>query len=326
MKLSLNILKYLLLAVLVVAIGFGYLFFRVWQKNERPTITSLKWNQPEVTLAHGVQLTVKITAPWHREISTASPTSLPPALTPLPNQGKIKRGKLQLNGKRNWTLTIPIVTTKPEQIEGEAITFPIKSTKRISPNYTSASLPALKINLPEEIPNYPNTPSDFLGEQPPPPPPEESPSSAPESRGLSAWWFALVPVAGLITFFLLRRFGIIKTTPAWVKALEKLDNLKTESPPKVFYSALTDILKEYVSGRYSVRARTKTTSEFLETIQEFSDIPAQQLQNLPQFAHLADEVKFADLIPDSENAPKSIDLIRSFINSTTPDPKTKKQS
>jgi hypothetical protein len=47
-------------------------------------------------------------------------------------------------------------------------------------------------------------------------------------------------------------------------------------------------------------------------------IPNQHLGQLESFAHLSDQVKFADHIPDSEKAPESLELIKTFVNDTTP--------
>ena len=105
---------------------------------------------------------------------------------------------------------------------------------------------------------------------------------------------------------LLKRTGIIKTTPPWEKALTNLSKLDPQDSPVAFYSKLTDILKNYTSERFSFRGRSKTSAEFLEILKNHSLIPNQHLGQLESFAHLSDQVKFADHIPDSAKAPESL--------------------
>jgi hypothetical protein len=128
-----------------------------------------------------------------------------------------------------------------------------------------------------------------------------------------------------LVILLLRKTGIIKTTPPWEKALGNLAKLNPGDPPISFYSKLTDILKEYTAERFEVRARSKTSTEFLAILQSTPNLPKNQFSQLESFAQLADAVKFADHTPDPTEAPRSLELIRSFVKDTTPEPEEEKK-
>lgn len=310
-------IKIALLVILLIGLGIGFLFFRQWQKNERPTVNDISWDQEQVTLGHKAELTFNITAPWHREVSSAVPTTYPSFLVPIADKGRLKKGQLSITGTRQWKLVVPFVTTDVKPIEGRATSFPLKKTKRVSPMSVNVTLPELKVITPTELPEDPYNPDQFLTDTPPPEPPSEEEEEA-TSRNPWLWALALLLLIPIAIYFL-KRTGILKTTPPWEKALSKLEKLDPNSSPVPFYSKLTDILKQYTSERYEIRARSKTSAEFVEILQKLPHIPDEHLNNLPNFAHLVDEVKFADFKPDQELAPNSLELIRSFIKATTPE-------
>ena len=157
-------------------------------------------------------------------------------------------------------------------------------------------------------PKFIQEPKKILLEEPGPP-----------ENHINRWIWALGIFALIIlVVYLLKRSGIIRTTPPWEKALANLSKLDPQDSPVAFYSKLTDILKKYTSERFSFRGRSKTSAEFLQILKNHSLIPNQHLGQLESFAHLSDQVKFADHIPDSEKAPESLELIKTFVNDTTP--------
>ena len=324
MSKALPVLKVILIVALLTGLTFGYLFFRVWQKNERPTLVESEWSSPEILLGHASTLTFTVEAPWHREITKPSPTTHPDFLAPVPGEATLTKGSLSPLGMRTWTLSIPFVATDTKPLDGLTASFPVKPTKRISPNSVTVPLPPLTITSPSEIPDTPKAPDDFLTEEEPPEPKKVTEDPPRETLPLWVWILLGVLVVGLV-FLLLRKTGLIKTTPPWEKALGSLAKLNPGEAPVPFYSKLTDILKQYTSDRFQVRARSKTSSEFLAILQNHPHIPKDQLDRLDSFAHLSDAVKFADHTPDSTEAARYLELIRSFVKDTTPDPEEDKK-
>ena len=312
----LTVLKASLIAALLIGLVFCYLFFRVWQKNEGPDLISQAWSADEVVLGDSVTLTINVEVPWHREFVDAAPFSHPDFLVPVRDEATFSKGSLSPLGTRNWTLTVPFVATDTKPVDGLAPSFSLKGTDRVSPNAVDVPLPPLQVNLPVEIPETPDAPGEFLTEEEPPrkitipPIPEQV---------IPLWaWVAIAILVAALIIFLLKKTGIIKTTPPWEKALGNLARLDPGTEPVPFYSRLTDILKQYTAERYALRARSKTSAEFLEIIKDHPDIPKDQLEELAGFARLADAVKFADHTPDSTKAPTFLGVIRDFVTKTTP--------
>lgn len=316
MKSWFTVLKIALLAVFLLGVTLGYLFFRVWQKNERPKVVSSSWTKTEILLGHASTLTLEIETPWHRKV-IPFPQSHPESLVPVLDQAELVEGSLNPLGTKNWTIRIPFVATNTTDLQSATASFPLKKTKRISPTTINLNLPPLRIITPEKIPENPRIPEGFLTEQEPKKILLEEPG--PPKNHINRWIWAL-GIFALIIFvvYLLKRSGIIKTTPPWEKALANLSKLDPQDSPVAFYSKLTDILKKYTSERFSFRGRSKTSAEFLQILKNHSLIPNQHLGQLESFAHLSDQVKFADHIPDSEKAPESLELIKTFVNDTTP--------
>jgi hypothetical protein len=316
MKSWFTVLKIALLAVFLLGVTLGYLFFRVWQKNERPKVVSSSWTKTEILLGHASTLTLEIETPWHRKV-IPFPQSHPESLVPVLDQAKLVEGSLNPLGTKNWTIRIPFVATNTTDLQSATASFPLKKTKRISPTTINLNLPPLRIITPEKIPENPRIPEGFLTEQEPRKILLEEPG--PPENHINRWIWALGIFALIIlVVYLLKRSGIIKTTPPWEKALANLSKLDPQDSPVAFYSKLTDILKKYTSERFSFRGRSKTSAEFLQILKNHSLIPNQHLGQLESFAHLSDQVKFADHLPDSEKAPESLELIKTFVNDTTP--------
>ena len=316
MKSWFTVLKIALLAVFLLGVTLGYLFFRVWQKNERPKVVSSSWTKTEILLGHASTLTLEIETPWHRKV-IPFPQSHPESLVPVLDQAELVEGSLNPLGTKNWTIRIPFVATNTTDLQSATASFPLKKTKRISPTTINLNLPPLRIITPEKIPENPRIPEGFLTEQEPKKILLEEPG--PPKNHINRWIWALGVFALIIlVVYLLKRSGIIKTTPPWEKALANLSKLDPQDSPVSFYSKLTDILKKYTSERFSFRGRSKTSAEFLQILKNHSLIPNQHLGQLESFAHLSDQVKFADHIPDSEKAPESLELIKTFVNDTTP--------
>ena len=316
MKSWFTVLKIALLAVFLLGVTLGYLFFRVWQRNERPKVVSSSWTKTEILLGHASTLTLEIETPWHRKV-IPFPQSHPESLVPVLDQAELVEGSLNPLGTKNWTIRIPFVATNTTDLQSATASFPLKKTKRISPTTINLNLPPLRIITPEKIPENPRIPEGFLTEQEPKKILLEEPG--PPENHINRWIWALGIIALIIlVVYLLKRSGIIKTTPPWEKALANLSKLDPQDSPVAFYSKLTDILKKYTSERFSFRGRSKTSAEFLQILKNHSLIPNQHLGQLESFAHLSDQVKFADHIPDSEKAPESLELIKTFVNDTTP--------
>ncbi|MFI3323416.1 MAG: hypothetical protein SNI45_01600 [Rikenellaceae bacterium] len=87
-----------------------------------------------------------------------------------------------------------------------------------------------------------------------------------------------------------------------IKALEQLHNQKLwqNAKYKEYYSSLTNILRHYISRRYSVAAMEMTSEEIIAAMNGIEDLPSRSSMDLTKLLRDADLVKFAKATPDSE--------------------------
>ncbi len=130
----------------------------------------------------------------------------------------------------------------------------------------------------------------------------------------------------LLVLFLVRRSRrrvqeeILRQEPAHITALRKLDALRKEKygepeHQKAYYSAVTDILREYMSRRWDVDALEKTTGELFPLLAG-RDIPKDLLEELRQLFELSDFVKFARLHVTPQEASEALPLAVRFVTET----------
>lgn len=94
--------------------------------------------------------------------------------------------------------------------------------------------------------------------------------------------------------------------PAHVVALEKLEQIKTEKiwqqgQIKQFYTQITDVIREYLEGAYSINAMELTTDEIVALVKKNKELDEIRLV-LKEMLELSDLVKFAKFVPlENEN-------------------------
>lgn len=97
----------------------------------------------------------------------------------------------------------------------------------------------------------------------------------------------------------------------------KLQKLWQQGREKEYHTRITDVLRHYITRRYSINAMEMTSSEVLDVLQAYSDSEA-VLVSLKQILHLADYVKFAKLHPLPDENDLSMMNAYLFINQTKP--------
>ena len=85
---------------------------------------------------------------------------------------------------------------------------------------------------------------------------------------------------------------------------------------KDFYSELTDIVKEYIGGRYEIIAPEMTTEELLKCRGTTWKPPDEPFRNLRRILTSADLVKFARFKPAFEECKHNLDVAFTFIFDT----------
>ncbi len=108
--------------------------------------------------------------------------------------------------------------------------------------------------------------------------------------------------------------------PPHVKAIKELEDLHNKklwqsNKHKQYYSALTDILRTYISGRYSIAAMEMTTDEIIEAIRSL-DMPNKCAMDLQSLLRDADLVKFAKMSFESEQNESYYTKSYNFVEET----------
>jgi hypothetical protein len=103
-------------------------------------------------------------------------------------------------------------------------------------------------------------------------------------------------------------------------ALRKLDKYRGNAmwvpqKQKVFYSGVTDALREYISERYGIGAMEMTTAEIFENMKT-TDAPKELLGELKELFERADYVKFAKFVASDEDNAATLPLAVRFVTAT----------
>ena len=118
---------------------------------------------------------------------------------------------------------------------------------------------------------------------------------------------------------------IIPERPANEIAAERLEQLKEEKlwqagKIKLYYSELSDILREYIELRYLIPALEQTTDEIISGLRRNPDLSAELIGKVRQLLFLSDLVKFAKENPVGNENELNFTIAESFVKETTPIP------
>jgi len=135
----------------------------------------------------------------------------------------------------------------------------------------------------------------------------------------SWWWLVwLVLLLVLVLAFVWWRRRQKPTTvaapvvlpSAYEIAMAALRRLREDNPPvEEFYTRLSDIVRQYIEGRFGLRAPERTTEEFLAE----AALPAQHMALLGAFLQESDLVKFARLRPGKDDMERAAAAGEKFV-------------
>lgn len=149
------------------------------------------------------------------------------------------------------------------------------------------------------------------------------------------WWAYLIGfvlIAGGIIYYVLKRKGGIKKVmrpapapvPPYDRALNALTALHNRKlcergQEKEYYTELTEILREYLAGRFGINAMEMTTSQIKRAVRAtVSERTATAM--MASVLEMADYVKFAKMRPLPEDNERAFEQARSFVEDTKPSP------
>ena len=142
-------------------------------------------------------------------------------------------------------------------------------------------------------------------------------------------WSALAIVLGVLGYLLYRYIRYRKenrglfgkpvvSDPPHIVALRELDRIRGEQlwqngEEKLYYTGITDALREYIEARFGVSAMEKTSSEILADLSD-KKIEQRNYKELDELFKTADLVKFAKYVPGNEENEEVIPMAVRFVN------------
>jgi hypothetical protein len=177
--------------------------------------------------------------------------------------------------------------------------------------------PELKVSI-TEVPPGPKDKGDIRGIKGPVGPVAWSPW----------WWLIAVFLLTALCILLWRKRERARIgppppppVPADITALEKLRQLAqtdwlATGRIKEFYSAISDILREYLEKGFDIRALERTTHELLRDLRRKSEIAAERQAVLQELLEICDLVKFAKYRPDASEGKAAHAAAMKFVEQT----------
>jgi hypothetical protein len=142
------------------------------------------------------------------------------------------------------------------------------------------------------------------------------------------WILGSLAVIGLIALivWLIVRYSrrnnpeYIKKDPPHIIALRELDKYRgnklwAPEKQKIFYSGITDALREYIDARYGISAMEMTTAEIFKDMMK-TDAPEDLVAEMKELFERADFVKFAKFTASEEDNASALPVAVRFVTST----------
>ena len=147
-------------------------------------------------------------------------------------------------------------------------------------------------------------------------------------REVLPWILGSLAVIGLIALivWLIVRYSrrnnpeYIKKDPPHIIALRELDKYRgnklwAPEKQKIFYSGITDALREYIDARYGISAMEMTTAEIFKDMMK-TDAPEDLVAEMKELFERADFVKFAKFTASEEDNASALPVAVRFVTST----------
>lgn len=146
------------------------------------------------------------------------------------------------------------------------------------------------------------------------------------------WWYLwlaglLLIAAGITVWILYHKYGKTllpgkKVVPPYELAMRRLEELRRKrlherGHNKAYYTELTDILRQYLGGRFKIYALEMTSTQILDALRANAETAPFVNELKPMFT-IADFVKFAKQDSTVDENIRSFNAVESFIRDTRP--------
>lgn len=98
--------------------------------------------------------------------------------------------------------------------------------------------------------------------------------------------------------------------------LSEISDIKTQDG-RIFYFRLSEIMRQYVEGRYNIGASEMTTEEFLPKVDDMAIDPGMK-SRLKSLCRDSDPIKFAGALAVEKKMEEDLFFVKEFVFKTTP--------
>lgn len=147
------------------------------------------------------------------------------------------------------------------------------------------------------------------------------------------WGWILMAIgliaAGIAVWIYFRRGGTVvvrrkRVVPPYELAVSRLEKLRERrlaesGHEKEYYTELTDILRQYLDGRFGINAMEMTSTEILRALRH-NEATRMSADRMRSVLEVADFVKFAKMRPLPDDNVKSFNSALAFVEDTKPAP------
>lgn len=152
------------------------------------------------------------------------------------------------------------------------------------------------------------------------------------------WWLWIIIIAAIVVFiYAMRRYrregSLLPKKPEptpYEKAISGLRELKQQQlwesgQEKEYYTQLTDILRQYLYGRFGINASEMTSRQILAALSKNKELTDKRVY-FRQILDMADFVKFAKVRPLPDDNVLAFDNAMRFVEETKPKPPVEEES
>ena len=139
--------------------------------------------------------------------------------------------------------------------------------------------------------------------------------------GVAGLWIITAIIVVIVALTQRKKKEEERKDPPHIVALRALDKYRSDKywapeKQKVFYSGITDAVKEYIDRRFEIDAPEMTTGELFDALKDRTELTPELYEKMKGLFETADFVKFAKYVADDAQNAEALPLCVRFVTST----------
>ena len=139
--------------------------------------------------------------------------------------------------------------------------------------------------------------------------------------GVAGLWIITAIIVVIVALTKRKKKEEERKDPPHIVALRALDKYRSDKywapdKQKMFYSGITDAVKEYIDRRFEIDAQEMTTAELFDALKGRTELTPELYEKMKGLFETADFVKFAKYVADDAQNAEALPLCVRFVTST----------